>query len=61
MNRYIVIDGKFITTDQLEVNGAGQAARAHVMFGWMRDDGSDFIGSFPTVDSTLISALLTAG
>ncbi|KAH9479073.1 Para-nitrobenzyl esterase [Psilocybe cubensis] len=59
--RYIVVDGKFITTDQLEVNGSGQAARAHVMFGWTRDDGSDFIGPYPTPGSTLAGALLAAG
>ncbi|KAF8875886.1 Carboxylesterase family-domain-containing protein [Gymnopilus junonius] len=59
--RFIVVDGHFITTDQLEVNGAGSAAKAYVMFGWMRDDGADFIGNFPTAGETLETALLEAG
>lgn len=61
MDRYIVVDGKFITTNQLEVNGAGPAAKAHVIFGWMRDDGADFVGSLPTASTTLTSALLGSG
>jgi carboxylesterase type B len=59
--RYIVVDGKIITTDHLVLNGQGPAANAHVIFGWMRDDGADFIGSFPTPATTLTSALLGAG
>ncbi|KAF8890281.1 Alpha/Beta hydrolase protein [Gymnopilus junonius] len=59
--RYIVVDGKYITTDHLEVNGCGPAAPAHVMFGWMRDDGTDFVGSFPTQSSTLTTQLEGAG
>ena len=31
------------------------------MFGWMRDDGADFVGSYPTQSSTLTSQLLGAG
>ncbi|KAF9555615.1 alpha/beta-hydrolase [Agrocybe pediades] len=59
--RYVVVDGKYITHDELQLGGPGKAARAHVMFGWMRDDGSDFVGSFPTASTTLQSALLGAG
>ncbi|KAG6919773.1 hypothetical protein DXG01_001612 [Tephrocybe rancida] len=59
--RYIVVDGKYITSDELQLGGPGQAAKAHVMFGWMRDDGSDFVGSFPTNTTTLTSALLGSG
>ncbi|KAF8148877.1 cholinesterase [Crassisporium funariophilum] len=59
--RYIVVDGKIITSDHLEVNGVGPAANAHVVFGWMRDDGADFIGSFPNARSSLSQSLLAAG
>ncbi|TFK32362.1 Alpha/Beta hydrolase protein [Crucibulum laeve] len=59
--RYIVVDGKFITTNQLEVDGSGPAAPAHVIFGWMRDDGSDFIGSFPSAGTTTSQSLVASG
>ncbi|PPQ97784.1 hypothetical protein CVT26_012787, partial [Gymnopilus dilepis] len=59
--RYIVVDGKYITTSHLELTGRGPTAPAHVMFGWMRDDGADFVGSYPTQSSTLTSQLLGAG
>ena len=59
--RYIVVDGKYITTGQLELDGSGPTADAHVMFGWMRDDGADFVGSFPSPTTTLTEALLGAG
>lgn len=45
--RFIVVDGHFITTDQLVLNGSVSVAPAHVIFGWMADDGTDFAGSFP--------------
>lgn len=57
--RYIVIDSKCIATSHLEMNRAGPAADAHVIFGWMRDDGSTFVNSFPSagnLSETLISA-----
>lgn len=58
---FIVVDGKFLTTDQLEVNGTGPTAHVPIMFGWMRDDGADFVGALPTVNTTLTTALLGAG
>jgi carboxylesterase type B len=59
--KFIVVDGKFITTDHLELNGKGPAAPAHVIFGWMRDDGADFIGNFPGPATTETQMLLGAG
>ncbi|PPQ86200.1 hypothetical protein CVT25_006905 [Psilocybe cyanescens] len=66
--RYIVVDGKFITSDHLQLSGQATTpahARANkdvnVIFGWMRDDGADFIGSFPVNGTTLTSALLGSG
>ncbi|PPR02327.1 hypothetical protein CVT24_011668 [Panaeolus cyanescens] len=59
--RYVVQDGKIITTPHLMLNGKGPAAPAHIIFGWMRDDGADFIGSFPTAGETVVTALEGAG
>ncbi|TFK25421.1 cholinesterase [Coprinopsis marcescibilis] len=59
--RYIVVDGEYITTDELKLDGSGPAADAHVMFGWTRDDGSDFIGAFPTDNTTALEKLTGAG
>ncbi|KAF9003261.1 Alpha/Beta hydrolase protein [Cyathus striatus] len=59
--RYVIKDGKIITTDHLILNGEGPAAPAHVIFGWMRDDGADFIGSFPTNTTTESQILLSSG
>ncbi|CAA7270608.1 unnamed protein product [Cyclocybe aegerita] len=59
--RYIVIDGKYIRNSHLAVNGRGPTAPAHIIFGWTRDDGSDFVGSFPNTRSTLVGQLTGAG
>ncbi|KAF9233997.1 Alpha/Beta hydrolase protein [Melanogaster broomeanus] len=37
----------YITTNQLELDGTGPTAPAHVIFGWMRDDTA-FMLDFPT-------------
>jgi hypothetical protein len=58
--KFIVVDGKFIKTDQLVLDGSEPVAPAHAIFGWMRDDGVDFQGAFPTSTSTL-SELFTTG
>lgn len=50
--RYIVVDGKYITTPRLNLNGKGPAANVNVIFGWTRDDGASFVGPYPTADST---------
>ncbi|KZT39149.1 alpha/beta-hydrolase [Sistotremastrum suecicum HHB10207 ss-3] len=60
--RFIVVDGKYIQTNQLEVNGKGPANKnAHVIFGWMEDDGADFIGSYPAAGTTAASAIAAVG
>lgn len=51
-DRFVVVDGKFIKTDQLVLNGSVPVAPAHVIFGWMADDGVDFQGNFPTSTTT---------
>jgi len=45
--RYLVVDGTFLTSNGLPLNGAGPIAKVHTMMGFMRDDGAAFIG-FPT-------------
>ena len=39
-----MVDGTFLVTDQLVLNGAGPIADVHTMMGFMRYDGSAFIG-----------------
>ncbi|KAK0867587.1 hypothetical protein LTR87_014534 [Friedmanniomyces endolithicus] len=56
--RYLVVDGTYLVTDQLEVTGRGPAAHVPVLMGFMRDDGAAFI-TYPTPNET-VSGLLTA-
>jgi carboxylesterase type B len=51
--RYIVVDGKYIASDELKLDGSGPNSRVHVMLGWTRDDGSDFIGAWPKGDAAV--------
>jgi carboxylesterase type B len=37
--RYVVVDGSYITSTQLEVTGNGHVNPAYTMMGFMRDDG----------------------
>lgn len=57
LTRFIVVNGHFITSNQLILNGAMPVAPAHVIFGWMRDDGTDFAGSFPTNETTQLASV----
>ncbi|KAJ7479194.1 cholinesterase [Mycena latifolia] len=60
--RYIVVDGKFIIRDRLSVDGKGPAAfNAHVIFGWMADDGVDFAGTFPDNTTTQSASIAEIG
>ncbi|KAH9941610.1 carboxylesterase from carbohydrate esterase [Epithele typhae] len=45
-SKFLVVDGKFLVTPELVLNGTGPVARVHTMMGFMRDDGDPFI-SFP--------------
>lgn len=56
--RFLVVDGTYLVTDELEVSGRGPAAHIPVMMGFMRDDGAAFI-SYPSA-SYNESAALTA-
>ncbi|KAI0073619.1 carboxylesterase from carbohydrate esterase [Panus rudis PR-1116 ss-1] len=53
--KFLVVDGTFLTSTQLPLNGSGPIANVHTMMGIMRDDGAAFI-SFPT-DTSLTDAL----
>ncbi|KZT55865.1 alpha/beta-hydrolase [Calocera cornea HHB12733] len=50
--RYVVVDGMYITTPQLEVNGSAPVANVHLMLGWMSDDGNSFISYTGTTNLT---------
>ncbi|RDX47285.1 carboxylesterase from carbohydrate esterase [Lentinus brumalis] len=56
--RFLVVDGTFITSQQLPVDGSGPVANVHTMMGFMRDDGGPFIG-YPR-DGNLTEGLLGA-
>ncbi|KAF9234816.1 Alpha/Beta hydrolase protein [Melanogaster broomeanus] len=61
--RYVVVDGTYITTNQLELDGTGPTAPAHVIFGWMRDDAAfmlDFT-TWPTPNTTEGQYLMELG
>lgn len=56
--RFLVVDGTYLVTDQLEVTGKGPAAHVPVLMGFMRDDGAAFI-TYPAPNYT-VSTFLTA-
>lgn len=39
-----MVDGTYITSTGLALNGSGPIAHVHTMMGFMRDDGAAFIG-----------------
>lgn len=39
-----MVDGKYVTSKQLPVDGSSPAAHVPVVMGFMRDDGAAFIG-----------------
>ncbi|KAI0918550.1 hypothetical protein AcV5_002511 [Taiwanofungus camphoratus] len=55
--RFIVVDGTYVTSTQLQLNGTGTVANVHTMMGYMRDDGAAFIG-YPASNDNLTEALL---
>ena len=58
--RYVVQDGTYIVTPELEVTGKGPAASVPVMMGTMRDDGAAFI-SYPAPNATVPEFLVENG
>ncbi|KAI0356107.1 carboxylesterase from carbohydrate esterase [Trametes cingulata] len=56
--RFVVVDGTYVTSKQLPVDGSGPVANVHTMMGFMRDDGAAFIG-YP-VHGNLTAGLLGA-
>lgn len=55
--RFLVVDGTYLVTDELEVTGKGPAAHVPVMMGFMRDDGAAFI-TYPEPNDTVSSFLI---
>ncbi|WVF70060.1 hypothetical protein IAT40_004847 [Kwoniella sp. CBS 6097] len=58
--RYIVQDGTYIVTDQLEVTGAGPTANVSVMLGFLRDDGAPSV-VYPKTATNTSAVLAGAG
>lgn len=58
--RYLVKDGTYLVTDELEASGHGTANNVSVMMGFMRDDGAAFI-SYPLPNDTVSSFLESNG
>ena len=58
--RYLVVDGTYLTTPQLEVTGQGPVNNVSVLMGFMRDDGAAFI-SYPLPNDTATSFLRSNG
>ncbi|OQO05525.1 hypothetical protein B0A48_09295 [Cryoendolithus antarcticus] len=58
--RFLVVDGTYLTTSELEVTGKGPTANVPVMMGIMRDDGAAFI-SYPMVNDTLTEFTTSQG
>lgn len=58
--RFLVQDGTYLVTPELEVTGKGPAAHVPVMMGFMRDDGAAFI-SYPTANDSLTSFISSQG
>ncbi|OCH86808.1 carboxylesterase from carbohydrate esterase [Obba rivulosa] len=54
--RYLVVDGTFLTSNGLPLNGSGPIANVHTLMGFMRDDGAAFIG-YPTSDNVTAGLL----
>ena len=58
--RFLVVDGTYLVTDELVINGTGPAAHVPVLMGFMRDDGAAFIG-YPKANQTLTTFLTAQG
>lgn len=58
--RYLVIDGTYLTTNDLRLNGTGPVAHIPLMLGVMRDDGAAFI-SYPTGNESFPTFLNVSG
>lgn len=57
--RFVIVDGKYITADQLQITKPSQVAHVPTLWGSMAEDAGAFIG-YPTPDmnaSTAISSL----
>ncbi|KAF8585026.1 cholinesterase [Ramaria rubella] len=53
---FLVVDGEFLVSDQLQLDGTGPAAHVPTMWGHMRFDGAAFIG-FPSPGEDVVNAL----
>ncbi|KAK0663614.1 Bile salt-activated lipase [Lasiodiplodia hormozganensis] len=58
--RYLVVDGTYLTTPNLPLNGNGPAAPVPLLMGVMRDDGAAFL-SYPSANQSFQSFLAASG
>ncbi|OJD28878.1 carboxylesterase from carbohydrate esterase [Diplodia corticola] len=58
--RYLVVDGTYLTTPTLPLDGIGPAAPVPLLMGVMRDDGAAFL-SYPLANQSLSSFLAASG
>jgi len=57
--RFLVVDGKYLVHNELQVTGHGPTAHVPVLMGFMRDDGAAFIG-YPDNTSETEAQAITA-
>ncbi|KAK7682729.1 hypothetical protein QCA50_014112 [Cerrena zonata] len=57
--KFLVVDGTFLTSTQLPLDGSGPIANVHTLMGFMRDDGAAFIGT--PANGNVSQALAAAG
>ncbi|KAI2788804.1 hypothetical protein POX_e06825 [Penicillium oxalicum] len=58
--RYLVVDGKYLTSTALNLTDSASTAKVPLMLGTMRDDGAAFIG-YPDQGDTLAKFLRKSG
>ncbi|KAL1635956.1 hypothetical protein SLS58_010007 [Diplodia intermedia] len=58
--RYLVVDGTYLISRTLPLNGSGPAAPVPLLMGVMRDDGAAFI-SYPSANQSFSSFLTASG
>lgn len=58
--RYLVVDGKYLETSQLDLTHPEATANVPLMIGTMRDDGAAMIG-YPTANETIQTFLSSEG
>src|ERR1700683_2184934 len=56
VHSYFVVDGTYLTANELILNGSAPVANVHLLMGFMRDDGAPFI-TYPNATQSLSQSL----